>query len=124
MRAQMEYLRDQARPPQRITLTINDAGVVITDQDGMSVTLKTDDKKAEEKAQNGLVKLTRRSRWTGDTLVSEVELERGLKIERQYAIAADTGQLQLTVEVSGGPAARRQNSNGNRSRVFNYQRSE
>lgn len=123
MRASLEYMRDNARPPQRMTITASDSAVVITDQDGRSVTLQTDDKKVEERAQNGLVKLTRRSRWTEQTLVSEVELERGLKIERHYAIVAESGELQLTVEVSGGPGGRRQGS-GDRSRVFNYQRAE
>jgi hypothetical protein len=107
-----------------MTITTNDSSVVITDQDGRSATLTTDDKKVEEKAQNGLVKLTRRSRWTDQTLVTEVELERGLKIERHYAVAPETGALQLTVEVSGGPGGGRRQGGGDRSRVFNYQRSE
>jgi hypothetical protein len=47
-----------------------------------------------------------------------------LKIERHYAIAPETGELQLTVEVSGGPGGGRRQQNGDRSRVFNYQRSQ
>ena len=69
--------------------------------DGARVTLQTDNRKVDERAENGLVKLTRKSQWDGLTPVSEVEMDKGPSLERKYELSPGGTELHVSTTVSG-----------------------
>jgi hypothetical protein len=53
-----DYVRTQiADVSKQLTIVVHEGSVVITDADGRVVSFETNDKKVDERAQNGLVKL-------------------------------------------------------------------
>jgi hypothetical protein len=99
----MNYVRSSSDTSKQLTVVVHQDAVDITDADGRVLTLTTNDKKAEERAENGLIKLTRKSHWDGNTLVSEIEIDNGPKIVRSYALSPGGTQLQISTSVTGGP---------------------
>jgi hypothetical protein len=99
----MNYVRSSSDTSKQLTVVVHQDGVDITDADGRVLTLTTNDKKTEERAENGLIKLTRKSHWDGNTLVSEIEIDNGPKIVRSYALSPGGTQLQISTSVTGGP---------------------
>jgi len=112
-------MRTVVETSNRITIVVLPASVGITDAEGRVVTLQTNDKKVEERAANGLVKLTRKSKWDGDALVSDIEIENGPKIERRYHVAAGGEELTITSTMSGGMG---RGGGGNRAVTQVYER--
>ena len=55
----MDYVRSVMEASSRITVVVHPASVGITDAEGRTVTLQTDDKRIDERAANGLVKFKR-----------------------------------------------------------------
>ncbi len=90
MQAIMSYVRRMMEPSGSITIVVRVESVVITDADGSRVTLDTKDKKEDARAENGLVKLSRKSRWNGATLTAEIDIDNGPKIRRQYRGVAES----------------------------------
>ena len=70
------------------------------------MTLEATDKKVSSREENGLVKLTRRSRWEGAALVSEIELDGGMKIRQRYELAGEGTQLRIVTAINGGGGGR------------------
>lgn len=121
MQATMNYVRRLMQPSERLIIIVRDASVSMTDADGITVVLDTTDKKEQSKAENGLVKLTRKSRWEGSALVSEVDIENGPKITRKYELGLESSELRVTTTMSGGIGGRG-SSDANRPLLFVYQR--
>ena len=94
-----EYARTAADDSKQLTIVVHETGVSITDIDGHVLVLQTNDKKIDERAGNGLVKLTRKNHWDGDTLVSEIEIDSGPKIVRSYALSPGGTQLTVTTTI-------------------------
>ena len=100
-RAIMSYLTAATESPKQLTIVVHDASVTVTDVDGRVQVLQTDDKKIEERAENGLIKVSKKNHWDGATLVSEVDIDGGPKIVRSYALSPGGTELQLTTTVDG-----------------------
>ena len=95
------YVRRLTEPAKTLALTIRDTSVSIV-ADGLSPRiLATDDKKSEERAGNGLVKFTRRTRWQGPALVTELDIERGPKVERRYELSPGGTELHVSTRIQG-----------------------
>jgi hypothetical protein len=102
--AVMNYVRAATESPKQLTIVVHDASVSITDVDGHVQLLQiadNKDKKIEERAENGLIKLSKKNHWDGATLVSEVDIEGGPKIIRTYALSPGGTELRLTTAVDG-----------------------
>ena len=100
--ATMNYVRSFSASPKQLTIVVHPEAVSITDADGGVLTLQTNDKKVDERAENGLVKLSRKNHWDGSTLVSEIEIENGPKILRTFALSPGGTRLEVTTSVTGG----------------------
>jgi hypothetical protein len=97
----MNYVRAATESPKQLTIVVHDTSVSITDVDGRVQLLQTDDKKIDERAENGLIKLSKKNHWDGGILVSEVDIEGGPKIVRSYALSPGGTELSLTTAVDG-----------------------
>src|SRR4029077_7989120 len=92
-----DYVRMQMTDvSKQLTIVVHDESVSITDAEGGVVALQTNDKKIDERAQNGLVMLSHKNPWDGDTLVSEIDIDSGPKIVRKYALSPGGTQLTIT----------------------------
>lgn len=95
-------MRSAMAASEHLTIVLHDTAVTIIEKDGARVTLQTDNRKVDERAENGLVKLTRKSRWDGLTLVSEIEIDKGPSLERKYELSPGGTELHVSTTVSGG----------------------
>ena len=120
MRAIADFMRTTTAASDRLTIVVRDSSVGITDADGGTLTLQTNNKKVDERAENGLVKLSRKSHWDGSTLVSEVEIDNGPKIERKYELSPAGTELYVSTTMSGGFGGR--GGSGNRAIMQLYER--
>ena len=103
-----------------MTIVVHEASLSIAYDDGRTLTLETSNKKVSGRAENGFVKLTRKSRWEGDALVSQVEIENGPKFEEKYEVIADGAELRVSVTTEGGGG--RGGSDGKRTILHVYER--
>ena len=87
--------------------------------DGRTLTLEATNKKVSGRAENGFVKLTRKSKWEGDALLSHVEIENGPKFDEKYEVIADGAELRVSVTTEGGG---RGGSDGKRTVMHVYER--
>lgn len=102
------YSRALLQPAKQMTIVPHDTSLAIAYDDGRTLTLEATNKKVSSRAENGLVKLTRKSQWMGDALVSEVEIENGPKFEERYEVIAEGAQLRVSITPKeGGNAAQR-----------------
>src|SRR3954465_10907062 len=103
------YSRTVLQPAKQLTIVPHEASLAIAYDDGRTLTLEATNKKVSSRAENGLVKLTRKSQWTGEALTSEVEIENGPKFEEKYEGIAEGAQLRvsITAKASGGNDAQR-----------------
>ena len=97
-----EYERASTQDSRQLTIVVHDASVNITDADGQVLVLQTNDRKTDERAGNGLVKLTRKNHWNAGTLVSEIDIDNGPKIVRSYALSPGGTQLTITTTIDRG----------------------
>ena len=97
----MSYMRTAMEASRQLTIVVHEDAVNITDAEGRVQSLKTDNKKIEERAGNGLVKLSHKARWEGDVLVSEIDIESGPTIVRRYELSPGGTQLQVETAISG-----------------------
>jgi hypothetical protein len=96
------YSRTLMQPAKQMTIVPHDSSLAIAYDDGRTLTLETTNKKVSARAENGLVKYTRKSQWMGDALLSDVEIENGPKLEEKYEVIADGTQLRVSITPKGG----------------------
>ena len=96
--ATANYVRTAMEASKQLTIVVHGDSVTVTDAEGRVLSLKTDNKKIEERAENGLVKLSRKARWDGDALVLEVDVENGPSIVRRYELSPGGTQLQISTK--------------------------
>lgn len=99
MQAMQTVMRDLMETSEKLNIVMQDDTVIITSADGRVQRLKADGRRVEQKAANGLVSLTRRTRWDDNALVTEVELENGPKIVQTYTRSEGGSQLLITVKL-------------------------
>ena len=125
LQAMFNYMRAMNQPAERLTIAPRDGSVTITYGDGTRTTLQTDNKSVDERAENGLVKLKRKSRWDREALVTDIEVDGGPRIARRYELAAGGAELHVITTASGGPGGRRGGGRGDRpAPIFVYERPE
>ena len=110
MQAIANYLRSLMEPSERLTIVVRQTSVGFTDADGRTVTLHTNNKSVDERAENGLLKLKRKSRWDRSVLVSEIEIENGPQLEHRFELFRDGEQLRVSTRMSGGFGGRGERS--------------
>ena len=96
------YSRTLLQPVKQMTIVPHEASLVIAYDDGRTLTLEATSKKVSSRAENGLVKLTRKSRWMGDAMISEIEIENGPKLEEKYEVIAEGAELRVSITTEGG----------------------
>jgi hypothetical protein len=102
--AVVDYVRTSMESSKQLTIVVHDASVSITDAEGRVTALATDGKKISGRAQNGLVKITQKNHWDNGVLVSEIEIENGPKIVRNYTLSPGGTQLRVSTTADGsGP---------------------
>lgn len=111
----MSYVRVLNEPSARLTVVVNDKRFGVTDAEGRVTTLQLDGKKVEERVENGLLKISRKTRWEGPAVVTEIELDGGNKLERRYELSPGGTELHVTTKMSGGRG-------GTRTTLFLYER--
>jgi hypothetical protein len=97
----IDYMRAATEASRQLTIVVHEDAVSITDAEGRVQSLKTDNKKIEERAENGLVKLSRKARWEGDVLVYETDVESGPTVVRRYELSPGGTQLQVSTAING-----------------------
>jgi hypothetical protein len=97
----MNYMRTAMEASRQLTIVVHEDAVNITDAEGRVQSLKTDNKKIEERAENGLVKLSHKARWEGDVLMSEIDIESGPTVVRRYELSPGGTQLQVSTAING-----------------------
>ena len=90
--------------PQRVTIARSEAGIVITDGDGVSRTL-TPDGKTYKSALNGQ-RVDVKAKWDRARLVVERSFGGGVKLTHEYAVTVHPRQLIVTTKMEG-PSERR-----------------
>jgi hypothetical protein len=100
----LNYSRTLLQPAKQMTIVPHQDSLAIAYEDGRTLTLETTNKKVSGRAENGFVKVSRKSKWVEDALVSEVEIENGAKFVEKYEVVAEGTQLRvsITAEGSGG----------------------
>ena len=97
----MNYMRTAMEASKQLTIVVHEDAVNITDAEGRVQSLKTDNKKIEERAENGLVKLSHKARWEGDVLIYEIDIESGPTVVRRYELSPGGTQLQVSTAING-----------------------
>ena len=107
--AMANYSRTLLQPAKQMTIVPHDTSLAIAYDDGRTLTLEATNKKVSGRAENGFVKYTRKSRWDGEAMLSEVEVENGPKFDEKYEVIAEGTQLRvsITAKGSGGKDAER-----------------
>lgn len=100
-RAILDYVRAATEASKQLTMVVHDDAVTLTDMDGRTQTLPTDDKRIDTRAENGLIRIATKNHWDGATLVSEVDVEGGPKIIRTYTLSPGGTELHLSTAVDG-----------------------
>lgn len=113
------YSRTLLQPATQMTIVVHETALSIAYDDGRTLTLEATNKKVSGRAENGFVKLTRKSKWEGDALLSQVEIENGPKFEEKYEVIADGAELRVSVTTEG---AGRGGSDGKRTIMHVYER--
>jgi hypothetical protein len=107
MQAMGDYVRRLFEATPMLTVVVHDTSVSFTDAEGRVQTLDTTDKKSDERAENGYVKLTRKTHWDGNALVSEIDVENGPNIERRYESSEGGSEFRVSTTMSGGRGGKR-----------------
>jgi len=107
--AMANYSRTLLQPAKQMTIVPHDTSLAIAYDDGRTLTLEAMNKKVSGRAENGFVKYTRKSRWDGEVMLSEVEIENGPKFDEKYEVIAEGTQLRVSItsKGSGGKDAER-----------------
>ncbi len=99
-------LRRVGDAPAKLTVVVDGSRVLLTDGQGRTTTLPTNNRKQELVTGDGEFDV--RARWDGDQLLVEEDFGSRLKITYRYSTIprGDTRQLHVTVALSGFPSAR------------------
>jgi len=97
-----DYSRTLLQPVKQMTIVAHDSSLAIAYDDGRTLTLEATNKKVSGRAENGFVKYTRKSRWEGDAMVSEVAIENGPTLVEKYEVIAEGTQLRIAITAKGG----------------------
>ena len=92
--AQFQAVADLLTAPRQMTITHDAREILFTYDDGRYVRLVPDDR--EHAGLAGGIRVTRKARWEGDTLVAEIKLESNQKIVHEFALRLDGEQLVVT----------------------------
>ena len=87
--------------PERLTITQTDSLVIIVDGDGRTTRLSPDGKKIKDDA----TQIERKTKWDGDTLVTEITGAGPGKITESYGFDSDQGRLHITLQLENSRAA-------------------
>ena len=90
-----DAMRDIMNPPDRLTITEGSSMVIVTSGDGRVVRLSPDGKSIKDES----TKISRKTKWDGDKLVSEITGAGPRKITETYSVDADHKQLHVTVQM-------------------------
>ena len=101
-----EAIRDLLAAPRRMRIVSSTGEIGLTYDDGRVVRLIPDDREHAGLAGSSM-QVRRRTRWDGDRLVTEIELETRFpfRLEQAYEVRTDGGvarQLVVTSRVEGG----------------------
>ncbi|MDP1572416.1 MAG: hypothetical protein Q8L86_20645 [Vicinamibacterales bacterium] len=99
-------LRRAGDAPARLTVVLDGARVLLTDNQGRTTTLPTDNRKQELVTGDGEIEV--RAKWDNDELVVEEDFGSRMKITYYYAATTvgERRQLRVRVAISGGPSGR------------------
>jgi hypothetical protein len=93
--AMQDVMDDVMQPADVLTITQGERDVTIARDDGRTLRLYADGRKAKE--ANGAVERT--TRWDGPRLVSEIKVGDGPKITESWWLSADGKQLQASIRL-------------------------
>jgi hypothetical protein len=92
-----DALHDIMTAPDHLTVTQADQTIVITSGEGRTTRLSADGKKVKDEN----TRIERKTKWDGDTLISEVSGLGPGKITETYTIDPEKHQLRVTVQAEG-----------------------
>jgi hypothetical protein len=93
--AMQDVIDDLMQPADVLTITQGERDVTIARDDGRTLRLYADGRKARE--ANGAVERT--TRWDGPRLVSDIKIGDGPKITESWWLSADGKQLQTSIRL-------------------------
>ena len=94
----MDAMRDLMTPADRLTIVRSDDTVIMTGADGRTTRLATTGKSIKEENTG----IERKTKWSGQTLQSEVSGLRGGKITQTWAVDPETHRLRVTTTLPEG----------------------
>lgn len=99
-------LRRAGDAPARLTVVLDGARVLLTDGQGGTTTLPTNNRKQELVTGDGEIDV--RAKWDDEALVVEEDFGSRMKIAYTYSATTvgDRRQLRVRVVISGGPSGR------------------
>ena len=98
MTRRRDAMRDIINPPNHLVITETESMIVMTGPDGRTTRLSPDGKKIKDESTG----IERRTKWETGKLVSEISGAAGMKLTETYAIAPETHQLRVSVQIEGG----------------------
>ena len=112
-------LRRAGDAPARLTLVMDGARVLLTDGQGRTTTLTTDNRPRPVVTVDGEADV--RARWQDDALVVEEDFGSRMKLIYHHAATTvgETRQLRVTVAIEGVPSGRDRGGSPVLTRVYN-----
>jgi len=92
------------RVPSRLIIVNGESGLVVTDEEGVSMRIPVEGKK-DTGAVNG-VPFETTSKWEGAALRVERKFKGGLKVVDHYSVAGEARLLTVTSKIEGGRGGR------------------
>ncbi len=103
----MQMLMQAMRPAQRVVLAVADSTVEVRTGRGAPLLIKLDGQEiAIDVGANQTMKA--KAEWKGDELEIQVDLGRGISVDRSYSLDSESGRLQI--ETSSSMNGRRMRS--------------
>jgi hypothetical protein len=99
MRGMRAHMTDVLETPARLTIVQSDGLVTLTDDNGRSKRLTTNNKREKRPVDNRVVEV--RTKWDDGRLVDETWLDHGMKLTETYSIASERQQLHVAVKLEG-----------------------
>ena len=95
--AMQSAMKDLMTAPRRMTVVETESAVLLTYDDGRVLRLIPDDREHAGIAGNSM-QVKRRTTWSGEKLVTRIELQSRMKLELEqtYEVLVDGGQLVIT----------------------------
>ena len=95
--AMQSAMKDLMTAPRRMTVVETESAVLLTYDDGRVLRLIPDDREHAGIAGSSM-QVKRRTTWTGETLVTRIELQSRMRfeLEQTYEVLVEGGQLVIT----------------------------